>query len=248
MVPAEKPESIRQAQFPETLWSKVLAVRIGSPAEAHEALAELCQGYWHPLYAFIRVRGYPPPDAQDLTQSFFAFLLSRNSLHNAERDRGRFRTFLLACLDHFLLNEWKKGQTEKRGGKQLILSWDEVDEAGLDVPVQDAPPEKLYDRNWAASLVTRVLDALQKEYGKVGKVQHFEVLRAFLPGSLHSISHLDAASRLQITRAAFDVALGRFKRRFGHLLRAEVAQTVATPAEIDDELQYLLSAWTVSHE
>jgi RNA polymerase sigma-70 factor (ECF subfamily) len=235
----------KKASFPETLWSKVLVVQGGSSQDASEALAKLCQSYWYPLYAFIRSRGYPLHDAQDLTQAFFAFLLSGDALQNVDRKRGRFRAFLLGSLDHFLVNEWKKGQTEKRGGKQLSIPWEQLDEAHFpeDMPVQDSPPAKIYDRNWAGSLIGRVLETQKKEFTRVGKSQHFEIFRGFLPGSPRATSHAEAASALNLTRTALDVALHRFRQRFGKLLREEVAQTVAKPDDIDDEIQYLLSAW-----
>src|SRR3954470_24926435 len=123
----DSPSGRGHPAFPETLWSKVIALRTGSETEASAALATLCQSYWHPLYLFVRLRGYGMHDAQDLTQSFFAFLLSHDSFRNVERERGKFRTFLLTCLENFLVNEWKKRETEKRGGKALVISWDGLD-------------------------------------------------------------------------------------------------------------------------
>lgn len=240
----------RRPAFPDTLWSKVLALQSGSASEASAALAVLCQSYWYPLYFFVRVRGYGVHDAQDLTQSFFAYLLSHDSFRNVERERGRFRTFLLTCLDNFLVNEWKKRETEKRGGKALVIPWDGLDESPLVelAPAENAAPEKLYDRVWAVAIVNRVIEGVKKEYTRAGRGQHFEMLRHFLPGALPTISYVEAAEKLKMSRTAFDVACHRFRHRFGKVLREEVGQTVRNPTDVDDELQYLLSAWSDAEE
>jgi RNA polymerase sigma-70 factor (ECF subfamily) len=240
--PEDTASERKQPAFPETLWSRVLAVQGGSDQDASDALAKLCESYWYPIFAFIKYRGYPLHDAQDLTQAFFAFLLSHDAFQKVNREKGRFRAFLLGCLEHFLANEWKKGQTEKRGGKQVVIPWDEAHSPD-DTPVQDAPPDKLYDRTWAGSLINRVLETQKKEFTRVGKTQHFEIFRGFLPGAPGAMSHSEAASALNLTRAALDVALRRFRQRFGKLLREEVAQTVAKPEDVDHEIQYLLCAW-----
>jgi DNA-directed RNA polymerase specialized sigma24 family protein len=240
----------RGPAFPDTLWSKVLALQNGSASEAATALAVLCQSYWYPLYFFVRVRGYGVHDAQDLTQSFFAHLLSHDSFRTVERERGRFRTFLLTCLENFLVNEWKKRETEKRGGKVLVIPWDELDEGPLVElsPSENAAPEKLYDRTWAVAIVNRVIEAVKKEYSRAGRGKHFEMLRHFLPGAMPTMSCADAAEKLEMSRPAFDVACHRLRHRFGKVLREEVGQTVRNPADVDDELQYLLSAWSGAEE
>ena len=222
--------------FPDTLWSQVLALREDSPERAREALAKLCRDYWHPLYVFVRRRGYTREDAQDLTQSFFEFVISHDALLRVEPERGKFRAFLLACCQHFLAKEWEKWRALKRGSAHIILSLEEMT-ASSELPElcpDTTTPELVYDRVWAIALINRGIEQLKAEYKRAAKVTHFEVLRGFLPGAEQLMTHTQAAATLGLSRGAFDVALHRFKNRFG---------TVASEGDIDEELQYLITVW-----
>lgn len=231
------------------MWSIVLGAKAGSSQQAEEAIAKLCQIYWHPVYAFLRRSGRNCHDAQDLTQGFFEHLLAKGSFRSVEREKGRFRNFLLASLDNFLCNAWNKEHAKKRGSMQLLISWDELNETESSdlVPFHDVSPPMAFDRTWAASIIKRVLESLRVEYSRLGKTGLFEILSTFLPGGTVTLSHEIAADKLSMTRAAFDVALHRFRTRFGNALRGEVSQTVSSPAEIDEEIRYLVSAWTAGN-
>ena len=230
--------------FATTHWTVVLAAgRVNSP-EASQALEHLCAAYWYPLYAYVRRKGHSPDDGQDLVQDFFARLLERNYFRLADRNRGRFRTFLLTSLQHFLTNEWKKANRVKRGGNHQILSMDEetaeVRFAG-ELAIQQ-PPDSLYDRGWAAILIERALAALRAEFEQSGKQELFERLKPFVWGEKSTLSYSVMAEQLKTTEGAIKVAIHRLRQRFGELLRCEIAQTVATPAEVEEELRYLFSA------
>jgi RNA polymerase sigma factor (sigma-70 family) len=229
--------------FVTTHWSVVLhAGRADSP-EAAKALEQLCCAYWYPLYAYVRRQGHAASDAQDLTQEFFSRMLEENHLKLADRGRGRFRTFLLTSLKHFLINEWKKANRQKRGSGRERLSLDhEMAEARLVVePAVDQPPDALYDRGWAGILLDRALTALRTEFEQSRKRDLFERLKIFVWGEKSAISYAEMAEQLSMTEGAVKVAVHRLRQRFGELLRAEIAQTVATPVEVEEELRYLVS-------
>jgi DNA-directed RNA polymerase specialized sigma24 family protein len=233
-------------RFVSTQWSLVLAAGKHSTPEAEQALATLCANYWKPLYSYIRRRGYTAPEAQDLTQSFFQHLLEKNSFQYAERERGKFRSFLLASLNHFLSNEWDREQAQKRGGHLQIVSLEEI--ASLEdrySPESVPTPEKLFERQWALLLLDRVLMRLAGEFEAAGKKGLFEHLKAFLTMSDGRVPYNKAAAELGMTEGALRVSVHRLRRRFGELLRAEVAETIADPSEssqIDEEIGYLLAA------
>jgi RNA polymerase sigma factor (sigma-70 family) len=231
-------------QFATTHWSVVLAAAQESSAEKAEALEKLCRIYWYPLYVFVRRRGYQPPDAQDLTQSFFARLLHKQYLTAVDRTKGRFRSFLLAALEHFLANEWRNAQAQKRGGKVTFLSLDGIDaeEKYLQVPATNLSPEKVYEQQWAAALLEQVLIRLREEFVRAGKEKLFDELKIFLAGEKRAVSYAELAGKLGTTEAALKMAVSRMRRRYGELLRAEIAQIVSKPQEIEDELQTLLGA------
>lgn len=214
-----------------------------SSPDAHHALEQLCATYWYPLYAYVRRQGHNVEDAQDLTQEFFARLLERKSFRLADRNRGRFRSFLLTALKHFLINDWKKGNREKRGSGQKVLSLDEVmAESRLTAePATEQPPDALFDRGWAAILLERALAALHAEFEQSGKLDLFERLKGFVWGEKNALSYAAMAGQLSMTEGAVKVAVHRLRQRFGELLRLEVAQTVATPVEVNEELRYLIS-------
>ena len=231
------------ADFAATRWTIVLAAAQGalSPLAA-EAMAELCQTYWYPLYAYIRRRGCSVHEAEDLTQEFFLRLLAKNYLAEVDRRKGKFRAFLLVSLKHFLANEWDRLRAEKRGGGRFFASLDTVyaESRYQREPVDDLTPEKLFERHWALTVLEQVLNRLQAEFVADGKSEHFEVLKQFLTESRPSIPYSDVAARLATTPGAVKTAVHRLRQRYRELLRSEIAQTVADPTEIDDEIRHLL--------
>lgn len=229
-------------QFLTTHWSVVRqAGESGSP-QATQALETLCRSYWYPLYAYVRRNGHNPHDAQDLTQEFFARLLERNYLQLADRTQGRFRTFLLTSLKHFLINDWKKQSREKRGGGQKVLSLDETAETRFAAePMTAQPPDSLYDRGWAAVLLDRAFSALRAEFEKSSKLDLFERLKVFVWGEKSALSYAAMGEQMGMTENAVKVTVHRMRQRYGELLRAEVAETVESPDGINEELRYLVS-------
>ncbi len=230
--------------FPSTHWSVVLAA--GDPAAPHacEALAELCRKYWYPLYFYVRKQGHKPEDAQDLTQEFFARFLERQYVALADPQRGRFRSFLLACLKHFLINEWKRtGAARLAGGHDLVCVTVEAEERYRAEPVDDLTPERAYEQRWALALLEQVLTRLGQEYAAAGKQAQFEALRGSLWGRHHEVSYADIASRLDLTEIAIKAAVRRLRRRYRETLRSEIAQTVMTPEEVEDEVRWLFATF-----
>ncbi len=230
----------RVAGFGPTEWSVVL--RAGQGAE--EALLKLCQIYWLPLYAYIRRRGQSAHDAQDLTQAFFAHLLQHQALRTVGPCKGRFRSFLLASLKHFLDNEWHKTHTLKRGGDRLLISWDALSPQAREAfgPRESLSPEKLFQRRWAWVLLQRVMDRLRSECVAAGKGATFEELQDYLTGDESGRSYREIAVKLGLTEGAVKVSVHRLRRRFGELLRAQVAQTVDDPNEVSNEIRELFAA------
>lgn len=221
----------------------MIDARRKTSAVSRRALAELCEVYWHPLYAFIRRRGLSPVDAQDLTQEFFAELLEKETLRVADRQRGRFRTFLLTAISHFLSNQRRKAEARKRGGNRRILSLDFAKGERLYSlePFHDLTAEKIYERRWAMTLLEQVLDRLRDESVAAGKKEQFDALAPYLGGSRETVPYQEIAGRLKMTEGAVKVAVHRLRRRCRDVLRKEIAQTVADPAEIDHELQSLFA-------
>ena len=232
-----------RSTFSTTHWSVVLEAGRGNSPAAAQALERLCSAYWYPLYAYVRWKGHEPHDAQDLVQDFFAYFLEHNYLRLADRTRGRFRTFLLTSLQHFLVNDWRKTTRKRRGGRRRILSLDEemAESRFAGEPAIEQPPDALYDRGWAAVLLDRALSALRAEFEQSGKQDLFERLKVFVWGEKSALSYAAMAGELGMTEGAVKVAVHRLRQRYGELLRAEVAQTVATPVEVDEELRYLVS-------
>jgi RNA polymerase sigma factor (sigma-70 family) len=229
--------------FSTTHWSVVLEAGREGSVEAAQALERLCSGYWYPLYAYVRRQGHTPHDAQDIVQDFFAYFLERNYVRRADRAHGRFRTFLLTSLQHFLINQWRKTNREKRGGSQRIVSLDEemAESRFAGEPAIEQPPDTLYDRGWAAILLERALTALREEFERSSKLDLFERLKAFVWGEKNALSCAEMGAQLGLSEGAVKVAVHRLRQRYGELLRAEIAQTVATPAEVEEELRYLAS-------
>ncbi len=230
--------------FDTTHWSLVLAAQVGDMdrTRVRQALEELCRAYWYPLYAFVRHRGHSAEDAQDLTQAFFARILETRGLATADPERGRFRSYLLGALKHFLANEWKRARAQKRGGGAAFLEWDALDpEAryGLEPAVTD-DLDAHFDREWARESTARALAAVRAEFEARGKGPLFDALEGSLTGE--EPPRAETASRLGMTEDALKVAVHRLRRRYRELLRTEIAATVADPADVDLELRHLVAA------
>jgi RNA polymerase sigma-70 factor (ECF subfamily) len=227
------------AAFPDTRWSLVLAAK---GEQARRALDELCAAYWFPLYAFARRCGHLPPAAEDLTQGFFARLLSRELFAKADRDRGRLRSFLLGTFKNFLAEEARREQREKRGGDRLIYSIDQAQaEAWFGAePAVPAGPERRFDRDWAHAVVAQAFAAVEAECAQRGKAALMARLRGFLSWDQGEPQLADAARDLGLSVGAARVAVHRLRLAFRRQLEAQVAQTVTTPDELREELRHLL--------
>jgi RNA polymerase sigma factor (sigma-70 family) len=211
---------------------------------AREALTALCESYWYPLYAFLRSRGHPVQDAEDLTQAFFAQLLEKRTLRHADRGRGRFRSFLLTSLTNFAANERDKEAAQKRGGgvPAISLEFENAEGRFQLEPATDETPEKIFDRRWAITLLDHVLARLTAEMIRTGKESQFERLKTYLIGDQPQLSYAENASILGVSEGAIRVAVHRLRRRFRDLIRDEIAHTVSSPEEIEDELHHLWKA------
>ena len=233
-----------QRRFATTRWSLVLQARGATSPVSKMALSELCAAYWLPLYTFVRRHSRDGHEAQDLTQGFFAQLLSKNYLNDAQPNHGRFRSFLLAAVKHFLANERDKVQTLKRGGGIVLhsLDWQRGEDRFQLEPVDNVTPERLFEREWALALLDRVLERLTTEQQAAGKQAQFEVLSDFLTHDRTAVNYAAAAERLQTSEDAARVAAHRLRKRYRQLLRDEIAQTTQSPEEISDELRCLFAA------
>jgi RNA polymerase sigma-70 factor (ECF subfamily) len=220
----------------------VLAAGHDDRPGAQEALEQLCRTYWFPLYAYVRRQGCGPEDAQDLTQAFFAHFLHKDHLGRANRERGRFRTFLLTSLQNFLRHEWERARAEKRGGGKAFISWeDEAAEERYHLEVNpQLTPDQVFDQRWALALFQKALARLQKESVAAGKSAQFEELKTFLSSESAGGAYDGAASRLGLSSGAVAVAVHRLRQRYGELVREEIAHTVATPADVEEEMRYLI--------
>ncbi|MBI2947188.1 MAG: sigma-70 family RNA polymerase sigma factor [Verrucomicrobia bacterium] len=234
------------AQFATTHWTVVLAAVERSSPQASDALGKLCQTYWYPLYAFVRRQGYTADDAQDLTQEFFCRLFEKNYLADVRREKGKFRTFLLAAMKHFLANERVRSRRIKRGGGRTLLSLEDgqAEQRYLLDPENDLSPEKLYEQRWATTIMEQALTRLREKCERTGKSTQFQLLKNFLTTEPNDGDYAAIATRLKISPGAVGVAVHRLRHRYGELIRAEIAQTVAQPADIDDELRYLYAILT----
>ena len=242
----EEPDvpSIPAARFQTTRWSRILLARDPTNPQAKEALSALCETYWYPLYAYIRRKGYSAQESEDLTQGFFCGFLHRNYLKAVRPEKGRFRSYLLGALHHFLSNERARSQAEKRGGGKAPLRLDFQDAEGryrLE-PSHAVTPEILFDRRWALTLLDRVLWRLEEESEKSGKSELFRSLNTTLmSGKTARGEYERLASELNLSEGAVKVAVHRLRRRYRELLRDEIAQTVAQPEDVDEEIGYLFS-------
>ncbi len=229
--------------FVTTHWSVVLTAGRSDTTTARDALAKLCQTYWRPLYAYLRRRGYQPADAEDLTQAFFARLLARNDVASVSPDRGRFRSYLLAAMNHFLSDEWDKARAQKRGGGCVIQLESSIAESAYAEDQADRlTPETLFDQRWAITVLEEVHQRLSREYEREGKGALFEALRFSLMGERSVAPYADLAAKLGMSEGAVKVAVHRIRLRYRVFLRELIAETVSSPAEVEEELRYLLRA------
>jgi len=231
-------------RFAPTRWTRVLQAR-GESAEARAALGELCTAYWQPVFVFIRRDGRDEETARDLTQEFFRRLLARHGLDTVEPGRGRFWSFLLGAVKHFLEDERDHAAAAKRGGGRPVVSIEAGagtnTTAGLQIPDPAGPPsDAVFDRQWAQTLVTRAVGLLANEFTAAGKTEQFATLKPWLLGPVDSLSQADAARRLDLTEGAIKVAIHRLRKRFRELVQAEIAHTVPEPAQVEEELRYLV--------
>jgi RNA polymerase sigma-70 factor (ECF subfamily) len=243
-MPLETPNPEHPRDFASTRWSLVLAARHADTPGADEALASLCQSYWYPLYAYARRRGYSADDAQDLTQGFFAKLIEKHYLDAADSERGRFRAFLLTAFKRFLSKERQHALAEKRGGgRRLVpLDFERAESRFVCEPVTSDTPERIYERQWAVTLLERAMVQLRDEFETSDKHDEFDQLKVFLTGEAAAPCYREVAGALGMTEGAVKVAVHRLRRSFRAAVVAEIAQTVALRADIDDELHTLFAA------
>jgi len=230
------------AVFATTHWSVVLAAKDRDSPQSQAALETLCRTYWYPLYVFARRQGHQPHDAQDLVQGFFARLLEKDYLAAVDQERGRFRTFMIMAFKRFLANEWDRNQAQKRGGGQTPLPLDPElaenryqEEASIEMAA-----DRAFDRHWAVTLLDQALARVREEHEQQGKGSHFKVLRQFLTVGKEPIVYAAAAAELGQSEAAVKMAVHRLRRRYRAAFREAIAQTVATPADVEEEMRHLL--------
>lgn len=233
----------RHPAFVTTRWSVVLTAGHSDTTHARAALEKLCQTYWYPLYAYVRRRGHSPADAQDLTQAFFARLLERNWVGRADQQKGRFRSFLLSALNHFLADEWDRVRAQKRGGgvAPLPLQFDTAETRYGHEPADQVTPESSYERRWALTLLDEVLHRLRSEYEQEGRAELFAALHPCLVGDRTSQPYAELAVELGVSEGTVKSAVHRLRQRYRQLLRDEIAQTVAESGEVDEELRHLFA-------
>ena len=231
------------AEFPTTLWGLISRLGHTNVQEAGPALERLCKIYWYPLYTYIRRSGRDVHESEDLAQSFFVHLFENNALQQVDKEKGKFRAFLIASLKNFLANDWDRRNAKKRGNPRLIISWDETksEEKYRLEPVESFSSERIFERSWAFTLVDRVFTRLQQEYIDADKRAIYDKLQPQLTLQIEPGFYCQAAGALGMSEGAVKTALHRMRRRFGELLRSEVAYTVASPAEVEEEIRHLLA-------
>jgi RNA polymerase sigma factor (sigma-70 family) len=229
-----------RTDFAETQWSVVAAAGDKASPRAAAALDALCETYWFPVYAYVRRRGHSAHDAQDLTQDFFGRIIEDNSLARVDRNKGKFRSYLLGALNHFLADEWDKSQTQKRGGGRIIRSLEEAEEKYLQVAGSDTTPERAFDRRWGAILIDKALKRLEEESRRsVRNRKQFNMLKRFLINEPGTGEYKALALELDSTAGGVAVLVSRLRKRFRNVVRAELAQTVSSQADLEEELRYL---------
>jgi RNA polymerase sigma factor (sigma-70 family) len=232
------------AQFPTTRWTLVVAAGNPERKEARSALISLCESYWYPLYAYVRRRGYPADQAQDLTQEFFIRVLEGRYLDRADPQKGRFRSFILTSLRFFVADEEDHHRAHKRGaGAVLPLEFSSGEQRYQLEPAHNETPERIFERRWALSVLDRVVGKLRDEFVHRGRPEHFERLKVFLLGQPDA-PYATLAREMNTSEGALKVAIHRLRKRYRELFRQEIADTVADPAEVESELRYLANVLT----
>lgn len=230
--------------FTTTHWSVVIAAGQRDSQKADEALEKLCRTYWYPLYVFLRRTGYTAHDAEDLTQAFFERVLQKDYLHAVDRSKGKFRSFLLATLQHFTSNHRRDGRAQKRGGHCSFISLNDesVEEQYLRSAFAGVSAEQSFERQWAMTLLEHVVARLRDEFVATDKAALFDELKIFLTGDKQAGGYAQLATKLGTTEAALKMAVSRMRQRYGELLRSEIANTVSNPGEVEEELRALFAA------
>jgi RNA polymerase sigma-70 factor (ECF subfamily) len=231
----------RNATFATTHWSVVLAAGADNPTRARAALEQLCTVYWYPLYVFLRRRGHQPADAEDLVQGFIAHLLERRFFQAADPDKGRFRSYLLASLNHYVADTASRAGCLKRGAGKPLLS---LDAAAAEhryalEPADPSSPEQLFERRWALTLLDTVLQRLETEAAESGRTNLFRQIKGVLQGDRGQVPYAQLTPRLGMSEAALTMTVHRLRRRYRELVREEIAHTVSRPVEIDEEMRHL---------
>lgn len=228
--------------FTTTHWSMVIRAGNRESHQADEALEKLCRAYWYPIFVFLRRSGWTAHDAEDLTQAFFERVLQKDYLRAVDRTKGKFRSFLLAMLRHFLANYRRDARTIKRGGRFRFVALEEQGAEDQQPAFADVSAEQSYERQWAMTLLEQVMARLREEYDVNGKAELFERLKVFLTGEKGPGTYSEMAPQLKTTEAALKMTVSRMRRRYGELLRLEVASTVSTPDEAEEEMRALFAA------
>ena len=230
------------SDFPTTRWTLVVAAADPQLKEARSALVSLCEGYWYPLYAYVRRRGYPPDQAQDLTQEFFIRILEGRYLDRADPEKGKFRSFILTSLKFFIADEEDRQRAHKRGGGAVLpLELSSGEDRYLREPAHDETPDRIFERRWALSVLDRVAERLRNEFVQHGRPEHFERLKMFLLGNSDA-PYAALAREMNTSEGALKVAIHRLRKRYRELFRQEIADTVADPGEVESELRLLAAA------
>jgi RNA polymerase sigma factor (sigma-70 family) len=232
--------------FVTTRWSVVWTAREAGSADSEAALEALCRTYWYPLYAYVRRQGHTPHDAQDFTQEFFARLLAKDFLHAADREKGRFRTFLLVALKRFLANEWDRSQAQKRGGgcAAVPLDTDFAESRYAAEPVTAQPADREYEQRWAMTLLEQAMARLRAEYEEASRTGEFEQLKKYLTAERGAIPYAEIAAALNVAESGARGAVHRLRKRFRQIFRTQIADTVCDPAAVDDEVRHIVAALT----
>ena len=229
-------------RFTTTHWSVVVSCGADDTVSSGAAMEQLCHTYWYPLYAYVRRRGHSVEEAQDLTQEFFARFIEKEWVTAADANKGQFRTFLLTAVGRFLAKEWRHATTAKRGGGQVLIPLDELAESRYArEPASEAAPDKLYECRWALSVFEQALSKLRERYAAVGRAAHYDRLKGFLSTQPDEGDYARLARELQLTRGAIAAAVYRMRQHYRQLVRDEVAQTVNSPEEFDEEMRWLLN-------
>ena len=233
-----------RSQFPTTRWTLVVAAGDPHRKEARSALVSLCEGYWYPLYSYLRRRGYPADQAQDLTQDFFMRVLEGRYLDRADPEKGRFRSFLLTSLKFFVADQEDRHRAQKRGGGAVLsLEFSSGEDRYQREPAHGETPERIFERRWALAVLDRVVERLKSEFVQHGRLEHFERLKVFLLGNSDA-NYATLAREMNTSEGALKVAIHRLRKRYRELFRQEIADTVADSGEVESELRFLAAALT----